>query len=172
MSLEWQTVWGQFAQPKTLLAEVSAPENKELAKPRGRGRPARLAHSGKEKERRHFREDLFIADAVYRTVFEGASYRGEAMEAGQAEAAKFGRTLSPDGVEAIIKRLIKNPEALYSQTPGEARRSLLQLAGQFIPNASCKNGERILFYRKPEPFTPDGDEIRPADFVRLRRCRD
>ncbi len=98
-----------------------------------------------------------IANAVYAAVIGGMAYRDDALVYGQRVANRLGRRVSLDGIDAIIERLIADPEALFSVPPGRALRSLINVFGPFIPGLSVKNGNQKLKYKSPAPFLPIGD---------------
>lgn len=128
-----------------------------------RGRPPRKSDSSSESERDHFREDLLIAEAVYLAVLDGQPYRDAALQEGVAKARLLGRKVTADGVEAMIERLIKDPEALINNTPRQVLESGMRLW------LSVKDEHEVRFLPDPQDMEarPRAIVVKKTEFIPL-----
>jgi hypothetical protein len=154
---------------RTILAPASKP--KPLARGTKPGRPPRKTGTASPKARLLLLLDKAIAHVVYEAVLAGAPFRDEALQQGATAAEGFERQLglAPrklgiDAIEAIIKRLIKNQDFVYSRMPGQE----LRFRATMRPNRPFRNGLRTL---NEKPFVPDHDAEHNPDFRLLRRVK-
>lgn len=133
-----------------------------------RGRPPRSRNSEKEEDRLRYQLDLEIARVVFEAVLCGKPYRDGiddfgALTEGVKKAQTLGIQLSQDGVEALIERIVKDPDTLYNRLPTEVRSSYARLAAGFADNkvVTISSGKRIRNVSL-EAYIPDSDEDRPT----------
>jgi hypothetical protein len=134
---------------------------------KARGRPKRGLDSANPKDRKRYREDLEITRVVFEAVLNGKPYRDGidihgALSEGVKRAQYLGIKITQDGVEAIVERVIQDPEALYRSRPTLLRDNLAKLAAGFMEGKTVPvtSGSRTRFI-SPKPFIPESDGDRP-----------
>lgn len=137
-------------------------------------RPPRNYSSSSARERERFKFDLLVLHEVYVAVLEGQAYKDDALLRGQKFAQEHGIELTLDGVDALVKRIVKqsrsDPEILLTGSPAEVRDAIAASAAGWQPDKSLRipiGGRKTKLFTH-EPYLPDDDRPSAVDYPTLR----